>query len=760
MRIYTRILSVAMVLMLVLSMLPLSFVSAATVVPRAVQLQWTNEWKDDYYGTTYRGNLYDTGCGIFSTVNAVGYLTGNEMSVTEVADWAYEIKALNYFAGGVDRTIMYPKLEAKFGKDYGFTVGEALWAKATTPSLLTHLQNGGVAIGHVYGHFIAIVGYDASTGYFHVYDSAPSSSRGTGSGDAWVSTSWITTSTYFTVDWFCPLTRTGTVINRDYGQTGETEIGTSADKLGTYQISTETLNVRAGASVDYDIVTTVKQGDIVKVTELSNGWGKFTAPDGKEGWANVTNYGTYIGVDALAYEQSAATTGLTSTIDNQGRMTLTNTSSALGMYDLYLPHKLGTLTTPCMSLQMTPIYGNGYYFGITQKNSAYWMMRDCNSGDQLVNETSAPFMTGTETLEINLADWWKPSQGYQVDHVRVYVAPYSSIRVNYFYFTQTAGTVKDMSYNLRVAQTEPTNINLMRPDALDIDDRSKTGGYSYQNGVLTVTSNDDNGYSVVFDVNQSFNVYEFMYWLLSFKADAPFNISLLVTHANGESWASLATDYFDQFGETYPVSGYLPAKSGTSALGLYGFYSYNGFIPSDGISTVKKVKVSLGSKGSITVDGLQLSENQELVVFADAVSKSDSSVGAKVEFETDTYVVDNGFVSGVEIGTTLSTLLQNIRSDYTVTVYEKDAVVSGSTVAKTGQVVKVMNGTTELQSYELVVFGDVNGDGASNTMDARVIIKSLVNVALDGSQKLAADVNDDDIVNSNDVRSMMAALVG
>jgi len=29
--------------------------------------------------------------------------------------------------------------------------------------------------------------------------------------------SWLTTSTYFTLDWFCLLTRTGTVINRDYG---------------------------------------------------------------------------------------------------------------------------------------------------------------------------------------------------------------------------------------------------------------------------------------------------------------------------------------------------------------------------------------------------------------------------------------------------------------------------------------------------------------------------------------------------------------
>jgi len=451
-----------------LGMLSLN-VSAATVIPRAVQIQWTDQWKSVYYGGQ---NLYDTGCGIFATVNAVGYLTGNEMSVTEVAQWAYDIKALNYYAGGTDRTIIYPKLEAKFGADYGFTVvNTGTWSGATNATLINHLKNGGVAIGHVYGHFIAVVGYDASTKYYHVYDSAPSTSRGTGNGDAWVSESWFTTSTYFTLDWFCLLTRTGTVINRDYG---DTSVTTTADKLGTYMINTETLNVRAGAGTTFDIVTTVKQGDLVNVTALSNGWGKFVAPDGTEGWANVTYYGKYIGIDALACTNSPAWGDITATVNDKGSMTLVNNSAGIVGYDFRLPLDIGTATTPYLAIKITPNYGSGYYFGLTDYGTTYYMMRDCYSDKELVEALEAPYMTMTETLSIDLSEWWQPAGGERIDAVRVYIAPSSSITVNYLYFAAEGGMVIDERYNL--AEPTPAPEPEPEPDKGIVGDVNGDGG--------------------------------------------------------------------------------------------------------------------------------------------------------------------------------------------------------------------------------------------------------------------------------------------
>ncbi|MBR5134837.1 MAG: SH3 domain-containing protein, partial [Clostridia bacterium] len=672
--------------------------SAATVVPRPVQIQWTNEWLDDYYGGQ---NLYDTGCGVFATVNAVGYLTGNEMSVTEVAQWAYDIKALNYYAGGVDRTIMYKQLQAKFGTDYGFTVdcadGSGYWSGASSTILQNHLKSGGVAIGHVLGHFIAVVGYDASTNYFHVYDSAPSSSRGTGNGDAWVSYSWFTTSYAFSLDWFCLLTKTGTVINRDYEDIGK-PLGTTADKLGTYQIATEQLNVRAGATTDYDIVTKVKQGDIVKVTQLSSsGWGKFVAPDGIEGWANVGVYAKYIGLDALAYSTASMSTGLTAVNNEDGSITLTNTGTAdKGLFDLYLPHRVGTLTTPYLSLRVSKQWGEGYYFGVTQKGSGYFMMRDCNSGDQLVNETSAPYTTGSEAFEIDLAEWWTPDEGYQVDQMRFYVAPGSSIKIHYCYFAATAKTVTSEAYNVNT-YTAAKNVSLMKPETLDILDRSRTGSYTYQNGVLSVTSETANGYEVVFDVNETFDVNTMKRLLLSIDSNVSFEVKLYVTHANGEGVVSLVNDFYPQFTASYPTSGFLPAWSGTAGLDLYNYYGYNNLIPSDGQSTIKRVRISLGYIGTATFKAIQIAPNDTIVEFTDTVVKSDSSTAA-VEPEPP---VDPG------------------------------------------------------------VIGDVNGDGVATTVDARLIVSYLIGTGTLTAEQLAlADFNNSGDVSTTDVREMLVSLIG
>ena len=593
--------------------------SAATVIPRSVQIQWTNEWKSVYFGGQ---NLYDTGCGIFATVNAVGYLTGNEMSVTEVAQWAYDIKALNYYAGGTDRTIIYPKLEAKYGADYGFkVVNTGTWDGAKNQTLINHLKNGGVAIGHVYGHFIAVVGYDASTKYYHVYDSAPSSSRGTGNGDAWVSESWFTTSTYFTLDWFCLLTKTGTVINRDYGQPAP-DTTTTADKLGTYMVNTETLNVRAGADTTYDIVTTVKQGDVVKVTALaSNGWGKFVAPDGKEGWANISYYGKYVGIDTLAYENGALWGDVVTSYDNKGSLTLVNRSAGMAGYDFHLPLEIGTATTPHLSLKVTPNSGGGFYFGLTDYGTSFYMMRDCTSDKQLVEALEAPYMTGTETLSIDLSEWWKPANGERLDAVRFYIAPNSSVTINYFYFAAEKGAVTDERYNLSKATL---NENLMDPATLTVVDRQKSGGYTYQNGVLTVESKDENGYDVSFALNKSFTPAELKRWLFDVSASVRYDVSLVVSTADGDRRFSLASDFWPELCEARD-GAFLPTSVKTGSLNLYSCFTYNNLVPANGISVIKSATVHVGGVGTVTLNALQLANSDAFKTYTDSITRSDAT---------------------------------------------------------------------------------------------------------------------------------------
>lgn len=156
------------------------------------------------------GTISATGCGILSLINAVGYLTGRQMDVIDTALWAYRIGAFNPGgAEGTYRTAMYWRVESAYGAEYGITLdcdttGEGYWEGAYSRRLKDHLLSGGVAVGHVYNHFIAIVGYDASTNQFHLYDSSAAAHRGTNynNGDVWVTEAAFSRGT-LDLDWFC-----------------------------------------------------------------------------------------------------------------------------------------------------------------------------------------------------------------------------------------------------------------------------------------------------------------------------------------------------------------------------------------------------------------------------------------------------------------------------------------------------------------------------------------------------------------------------
>ncbi len=213
MQMFKKLLCVLLVAVMLFSALAITTMkaSAATPLPHLVQLDAI--WKSYSYGG---GTLYKTGCGIFSLSNAVGYLTGKRIDVPTAAKWAHSIGAYNVNGGdGTYRLVLYPKVQAKYGSTYGFTLncngGQGWWAGSSSSVLKKHLANGGVAIGHVPGHFIAIVDYNYNTNKFHVLDSAPSTARGTtsGRGDCWVTQSRLATGK-LKLDWFCLLSATGT----------------------------------------------------------------------------------------------------------------------------------------------------------------------------------------------------------------------------------------------------------------------------------------------------------------------------------------------------------------------------------------------------------------------------------------------------------------------------------------------------------------------------------------------------------------------
>ncbi len=479
----------------------------------------------------------------------------------------------------------------------------------------------------------------------------------------------------------------------------ETKPGTTAAMLGTYKITASSLNVRAGAGTSYDIVGELENGALAVVTELNGSWGKVTLSDGTQGWCSVGDYGDYIGMDALNTDIAAAWNAdkLSYTTADNGSVTFTNLDTTDNMaVDMPLPVKVGTRTTPYLNISVT-FHKGGWFFGLTEANSGYFMMRECTSGDELVEAQSATMMQTDEALQINLSDWWQPADGWCIDTLRLYLAPSSSVTVNYCYFADSADVVTTTSYNMRKGGSAevvlPDPINLKTPSTLTIPDRSKTGSYSYQNGTLTVVSGESNGYEVSFSPNVAFSPEELPYWVFNVNTDVRFDIEFLVTTADGERTFSLRDDFYYHFGEN-PDGDYIPAMNGSAAVNILGCYTYNDVLPADGISTIKTVTIRVGGEGTVVLEELQLAANDVLTSFTDNVTKSDSTPDVTPDPDPEK-------------------LLGDVNGDGSVTTADARLLLSH------------LLGSIELTEEQLGV-ADFNEDGDISTMDARAMLKMLL----------------------------------
>ena len=145
-----RVVSFALVLIMTFAVIPLTGREAHAAKYTGVVRQTDSPWHNYYYGG---GSLAGTGCGLFSLVNCVGYLTGELMDIPSLASWAHSTGGFNKNADGTYKYVLYPLVEAKYGEQFGIGLdcnydGEGWWAGAESTLLKTRLQEGYVAIGN------------------------------------------------------------------------------------------------------------------------------------------------------------------------------------------------------------------------------------------------------------------------------------------------------------------------------------------------------------------------------------------------------------------------------------------------------------------------------------------------------------------------------------------------------------------------------------------------------------------------------------
>lgn len=132
-----------------------------------------------------------------------------------------------------------------------------------------------------------------------------------------------------------------------------------------------------------------------------------------------------------------------------------------------------------------------------------------------------------------------------------------------------------------------------------------------------------------------------------------------------------------------------------------------------------------------------------------------------ISFNTG-YSVQTTTITGVGAGTTASNFISalGVASGTSVTVYKADGATVNSGTVGTGNIIKVVNGSTT-KTYTVVIYGDLNGDGAISSEDLLALNKHIVGAnTLSGAFATASDIDKNSSVGSSDLLSLKKHLVG
>ncbi len=170
--------------------------------------QYEEKWQNVIF-TKYaftQNSMAISGCGIFSFCNAIYALNGNAIDAVNIAAWAVDNGSYQPGNGGMYYLSFYDTVESGYGELFNFRIDGHYYGRITDQRLIHHLKNGGVAAIHVYGHLMAVTGYNEINNTYHVIESAVSSTRGL-EPDSWVSAEKMSIGNT-NVDWYALISDT------------------------------------------------------------------------------------------------------------------------------------------------------------------------------------------------------------------------------------------------------------------------------------------------------------------------------------------------------------------------------------------------------------------------------------------------------------------------------------------------------------------------------------------------------------------------
>lgn len=252
-------------------------------------------------------------------------------------------------------------------------------------------------------------------------------------------------------------------------------------------------------------------------------------------------------------------------------------------------------------------------------------------------------------------------------------------------FASGAANAKLTVYDLSVVSDRADKaVSLLNPDALQAVSETKAGGFTYQNGTLTVRSDTDAPYTVRVALDETYNVSLLRELAVKVAATTAFDVTVTASTAATDATFGLAADFWPEFCQE-KENGFLPAGTYDRTVDFYSCYTFNGLAPQGGMSTLKTVDITLSGRGTVTIEGLQLSSNGYLPTVQDGVTR-----------EVTTPTRQTGDVSG-------------------------DGAVS------TVDVRLILMHTIGVElTEENVPFADVNGDGFITSADVRELLRFVL----------------------------------
>ena len=149
--------------------------------------------------------------------------------------------------------------------------------------------------------------------------------------------------------------------------------------------------------------------------------------------------------------------------------------------------------------------------------------------------------------------------------------------------------------------------------------------------------------------------------------------------------------------------------------------SYNISIADTSIATVENGRIK----------GLKVGNTIVTLTTKDGSNKSCTftlKVAETVATIKNLTVDNNSIITKVALGTTASSIKSNITTGYTEKlVNSSNTALNDTDKVGTGTKVQISNGTTVLQEYTIVIYGDVSGDGSIDVVDLLMLKRKLTN---------------------------------